>query len=122
MDGVPISTIADMFGITKGRISQILSAYALDRPYVDGSFVYFYRVGDYIKIGVSRNLRQRCKAFQMLIPFDGSLIGAFPGSQEDEADVHRQFKRFEHRNEWFHAVPELLEWVETHAKPFMPDL
>lgn len=91
--------------------------------------VYFARVGAYVKIGHSGNVRNRLyciKRAKGWRPDDldqaapVELLRTIPGcTVDDEGTIH--FLLWEHNavGEWFHATPELLAAVE--ALEYVPD-
>lgn len=67
---------------------------------------YFLRLGDWVKIGHTRDLRRRRRE----VPHD-ELLATIPGGQETERDWHRRFDYLRRQGEWFTATPELLEAI-----------
>lgn len=94
-----------------------LAADALDAETVDDedSVVYYIQFGDRVKIGFSRNLRDRLSA----LPYD-RLIGTEPGGRQVEARRHRQFAEHRISGEWFHAASEIVELAESLPKRETP--
>jgi hypothetical protein len=78
---------------------------------VDPGHVYFMELGDFIKIGWSRWPPLRRKDLQSSGPYDIVLLGAFPGTLENEASLHAVFEHLGHRNEWFRKSPALLAYI-----------
>lgn len=88
------------------------------------SFIYFARIGDYIKIGRSRNVSSRVKRLQ----FDMSikrpddvprgrmtLLHAHPMNGAHEDTVHRAFMAEHVIGEWFRVSPNLLAYIDSLA-------
>ncbi len=74
------------------------------------SFVYFLRLGDFVKIGVSTNPRARIQHLQTGVPFgDFELLGFHPGTKEHEHHLHKKFAQFHHRREWFRSHESVLD-------------
>lgn len=71
--------------------------------------VYYIRIGDYIKIGTTTNLKMRMEALQ-----PDELLATEPGYTDVEQARHRQFEhlRIRPRSERFQQAPELLEHIE----------
>ena len=78
-------------------------------------YVYFVQNEDgYIKIGFTRHIKSRLVRMQIDNCMKLKLIGKVKGGQELESKLHRKFKQYRKRGEWFGAVPELLEYISTH--------
>ena len=39
------------------------------------------------------------------------LMGKIKGGQELESKLHKKFKKYHKRGEWFHPSPELIEYI-----------
>ncbi len=76
-----------------------------------GSVVYFAQNGatSEIKIGTSRKVESRLKAFGKSI----GLLATVPGSFRVEASMHRHFHKARVHGEWFRPVPELISFTKT---------
>ncbi len=69
-----------------------------------------------LKIGWSgRDVTTRLRAFQVGNSQDLKLLGVLPGSERDEAALHRRFARFKlpERREWFEATDGMMAEVRT---------
>lgn len=75
-------------------------------------FIYFIACGEFVKIGHSATPRRRPKDFATANPYDCTIIGIMPGGTLDEAKLHERFAHLEHRNEWFHKTPELIQAID----------
>lgn len=75
-------------------------------PVAKDGTVYFIRFGDRVKIGWTSNLTQRMAD----LPHD-EILGTVPGSMKDEKRAHAAWKHLRITGEWFHASPELLDWI-----------
>jgi hypothetical protein len=85
----------------------------------DDSTVYFMQVEPEgpIKIGIAVSVQSRLDSIQSASPYPISVIGIIPhGGIKLERELHRQFKDARLRGEWFWPTPELLLWIENHAK------
>jgi hypothetical protein len=68
---------------------EVLAARAeTRRRYEEQAVVYYMKIGPHIKIGTTKNLRERIKALRC-DPID--LLATEPGGREVEAERHRQF-------------------------------
>lgn len=100
---VPVSFLKDWAATPK-----------LDEPQepADG-VVYFIALGGLVKIGKTRNLKSRVNDFSHP---DIRVLASQPGYTELEAELHRRFKAFRIKGEWFHPAPVLLEYVASLQK------
>jgi hypothetical protein len=81
--------------------------------YYLGTFVYFIRCGEFIKIGFAVDVRQRLKDLQRASPFQLELLRVTRGGPAEEARWHDQFSHIRRRGEWFDAAPDLMEAIES---------
>lgn len=91
-----------------------------DEQYIAGSsecevtgFIYFAQCGDDgpIKIGYSSDPTLRAGTLQTAHHEELRLLCTLPGDTEDEARLHRRFKRSRIRGEWFRPSPSLVQFV-----------
>jgi len=61
--------------------------------------VYFFRAGDAIKIGVSRDPERRRRALSTGSAEPLELLGTLPGGRRLGARLHQRFRRFNLRGE-----------------------
>lgn len=82
--------------------------------------VYFLRLGDHIKIGVSDDVLARVNGLQTASPLPIAVVGVWVGAtRADEQALHRRFRHARRKGEWFEAVPELVEEAQRWAE-FVP--
>jgi hypothetical protein len=60
-----------------------------------------------IKIGATKDAKQRFASMQAYCPGELRLIGAVDGDYKDEALIHKAFCRQHTKSEWFSHSPEL---------------
>lgn len=94
--------------------------------------IYVVRVGDYIKIGYTRNLKQRVAGLRhqgsMITPTDIGPVAAValmfkPGTIGEEVALHRKLARYRiyDTNEWYNSgVLEAVE-IETGGFAVIPE-
>lgn len=86
------------------------------RAYSTQSLVYYMRIGDAIKIGVTTNMKAR---MAQLMPDE--LLATEPGTDELEKRRHKQFAHLRIRGERFKVTPELMDHVaqirDAHGEP-----
>lgn len=83
------------------------------------TYVYFASYGKRgpIKIGFSVDPELRLKDWSTGLPYVPTLLAQFPGSQKDEAILHKQFAAYRLNGEWFRRNQELLALVKKYAVP-----
>jgi hypothetical protein len=64
--------------------------------------LYMIRVGDYVKIGVSLDVKRRIKDIESCSPFTAELIYHGEGEGFEEEEWHNIFKHRQHKGEWFY--------------------
>jgi DNA-binding transcriptional regulator YdaS (Cro superfamily) len=64
--------------------------------------------GGLVKIGYSTDPRARLIKLRADSPVDAVLLGAIPGTPEDEAKWHKAFGVFHERGEWFNDEDEMI--------------
>lgn len=72
--------------------------------------IYFIRIGDLVKIGKTLDLVRRLSTFSYP---NLELLATEPGYTLREVQLHNRFVGCRHRGEWFHASPELLNYIAS---------
>jgi hypothetical protein len=80
-------------------------------PAGPSGWVYFFRAGDHIKIGWSRNPKARKASLSTASPFDLEFLGQLPGTEDDEQALHQVFAHLRVKREWFTPDPLLLAFI-----------
>lgn len=87
------------------------------------SQVYFLRVGDFVKIGVSRDARKRAYTIVHALSRNGApdaaitqpapaqIIALVPGDRATEAAFHVAFESLRVQGEWF-RMDEIFTWLQ----------
>jgi len=79
-----------------------------EEPEEDGD-IYYFKIGDLIKIGYSRNAFARLKSY----PPTTEWLAVELGTRKIERARHSLFsEHLAHGREWFHPHPDLLEWIQ----------
>lgn len=65
-----------------------------------------------IKIGTTRNVKQRISELMLNVPYLLSVLTVIEGNHEVEHALHARFAKHRIRGEWFRPVPELLTYIE----------
>lgn len=82
------------------------------------SIIYFVRSSaGPIKIGVTKNIRNRLQQIQGQSPHKVSLISAFCGSSVLEREIHKRFSDGRLFGEWFSCSPQLIAYAADHNDP-----
>lgn len=109
-DSAPIGTERHHNGWTaRGQGSRIV----LDKAQLPegATYVYYIRVADFIKIGISRRWKRRINNISTASPFEVQVLLVEIESPALEKRLHRKFKHLRHRGEWFRAEPNLLAYI-----------
>lgn len=76
---------------------------------VAGSWIYYIRMGDEIKIGVSNDPLRRAQALSLNA---SHILAIEPGTQLLERKRHAEFRHLRLHGEWFRAEDPLLAHIE----------
>ena len=80
------------------------------------SRVYFIEAdGVAIKIGFTLDVERRIKRMQMDCPIDLYLIGVMKGDRNLEAKIHRKFKKYRYRGEWFKISDDIIKYAKANS-------
>lgn len=109
--GAPV----DLCGTHQAEVARFWQESATSAPLtlrrpvtVDRSLglVYFIRRGDDVKIGWTRNIKER------LVGLKGdALLHTEPGTREDERRMHAAFAHYAIGGEWFTFGPDLASFI-----------
>lgn len=81
---------------------------------VDGPHrVYFVRVGDFIKIGYTREIKRRMYQIDSLTPHEIELLLHINGDTVYEDILHDKFKHLRRKFDWFEATKELVDFIDN---------
>ncbi|MEZ0060957.1 hypothetical protein ABIF26_006500 [Bradyrhizobium elkanii] len=75
------------------------------------SFVYFARAGNKVKIGVSKNPRQRLGELKTGNSNKVRIYYVTPGDAQMERDLHKLFAEFRVNGEWFLYAEPIRNWI-----------
>jgi hypothetical protein len=78
--------------------------------------IYFIRSGNYVKIGRAEEPWRRFAALQTSHYDTLEMLAIMPGDFPVEAEMHRKFKEFRKRGEWFHLSEPILSFIQTLPK------
>lgn len=109
-NGQTLKVIGKRFGISYERVRQIVGG--LRHQLADPSTLYFAQVGEFVKIGIARNIKRRLDGFRLHCPYPVVLLGTIEGmNRPQEISLHRKFAHLHHWKEWYRADPELLDYI-----------
>ena len=97
-----------------------------NKSYNKNNRVYFIQVEPPhgpIKIGVTNNVKKRLSSLQAANPYKLKVLYSCEGSYPHEKVLHKFFKKYKKRGEWFHPAEQILGaikdkkiWDEKHAE------
>lgn len=73
---------------------------------------YVIRSGPFVKIGATANVENRVRELRIDNPHEVEAIAVLAGGRTVEGSLHRRFKAYRHRHEWFRIEGELADWIE----------
>jgi hypothetical protein len=79
--------------------------------------IYVVRVRRYVKIGFTRNVRNRMGNLQTANPDKIEIVATFAGSTDDELSLHARFAAFREIGEWFREEGDLADWIKGGCSP-----
>lgn len=82
-------------------------------PFV--AFVYMIRAGEYIKIGVARDVEKRLQSMQTGCPFVIEVLHAWPCANpyRFERHLHWKLRAYRTRGEWFTVPQSVIDDILT---------
>lgn len=82
----------------------------------NNSFTYFIQnsITKEIKIGKSKNITNRLKSLQTNSPHTLELLGYI--EDDIEIELHRKFKKYNVKNEWFLPDDEIINYININCK------
>jgi hypothetical protein len=81
------------------------------RASVEASFVYFALSGRRVKIGISKNPRERLKSIRTGSYSKVNIYYVTPGGREKEKELHALFAQYRVNGEWFIYAKEIQDWI-----------
>lgn len=85
------------------------------KTYRQPGYIYFWKIGDKVKIGFAQNVRKRLGNLRHASPAQGVLLGTIPGTRQIEAFLHWQFRASRQNGEWFDLTPDLSRFITAHV-------
>jgi hypothetical protein len=73
---------------------------------------YVIQSGPFVKIGATANVENRVRELMIDNPHEVIALAVLPGGRTVEGALHRRFKAYRHRHEWFRVEGDLAQWIE----------
>jgi hypothetical protein len=86
------------------------------KSYPPSSFVYFAVAGNKVKIGVSKNPRQRLGELKTGSSSKVRIYYVTPGDRQKERQLHAQFADLRVNGEWFLFATAIRDWISADEK------
>lgn len=100
---IAIKPDGDMVSVLASRVAMLRATAGKGDP-----MVYFIRLGPYVKIGTSVDVRSRIGALSLA---PGNLLAVVDGHYDREHELHQRFAKLRAFREWFYLEAELVEYV-----------
>lgn len=75
------------------------------------AFIYFFKCGDRVKIGLARDVKERRDRISSFCPYPLEILAVMPGTRADEMALHQRFASFRTHGEWFHCQGGLADYI-----------
>ena len=72
---------------------------------------YIIRSGPFVKIGASADVEKRVRELMISNPHEVTAVAVLAGGRTTEGKLHRRFKAYRHRHEWFREEGDLAAWI-----------
>jgi hypothetical protein len=83
----------------------------------EAGYIYFVRMGAFVKIGFTTDVAARMKAIQTSSPEKIVLLRIERGAVENERTFHRRFHRYRANGEWFTLQGGLATFLKDCTEP-----
>lgn len=103
--------IAVMVAISEGELD---TPAPFERKKYHDSFVYFFKQGDFVKIGWSRKWRQRLATLQRSTPNEIAVMAIYRGGIKMERGLHATFAEYRVRLEWFRDCDAIIAYISAN--------
>lgn len=81
--------------------------------------VYLLKCGPFLKIGFTQGqtINHRLHQIRCANPYEVEVLAARPGTLEQEQDLHRGAKQWQHRGDWYNDCQDLRLYVDRFFFP-----
>ena len=78
-------------------------------------YIYFIQQGDDgpIKIGYSTDVTERIRRMRTCSPYEIYIRLVISGNLDFEKNIHKKFKKYKMRGEWFQNTKEIREYIKS---------
>lgn len=80
-------------------------------------YIYFVRMGTFVKIGHTLDVAARMKTIQTSCPAKIDLLRLERGTVDLERSFHRQFEKYRTKGEWFAIQGALAKFLKECTAP-----
>lgn len=112
------SDVAAMEEIANGIVSQPQAA---SPQSYKSAHVYFFKQGEFVKIGWSNKWRQRLLTLQRATPHEIEALAVYRGGLKMERDLHAKFASLRVKLEWFRLGDEIRDYIEANKRKCLKD-
>jgi hypothetical protein len=74
--------------------------------------VYFIRCNEFVKIGITLDVKKRLASLQSSCPYPLELLAAAKGGSLEEYAMHARFRAELVRGEWFNLTVRLQDYIQ----------
>ncbi len=102
------------------ELSELVGELFKKKPEELAGYIYFLCVGEFCKIGRTKNLEQRLRVYRPLYPHDLHFQRTLRVKDmfEAEAYLHRHFEPKNVKSEWFRLDETDWKWIATLSDNF----
>lgn len=107
--------LGEMIRFRRERAKRLYEGLSFPHVCIDEGYVVYF-IGDKqgrVKIGRSRNVKERLRMLQVGNADDLTLLATEPGRGRREAELQRQFAHLHLGGEWFRADKELFDYISA---------
>jgi hypothetical protein len=111
------------------RFAKLIIGLTPENKKLKNRFIYGIRIGNYLKVGMSINVRKRIKHYETASP-DNQLIGYYPlgeiysyQAKNEEKKIFKKLRSHKVKGELFNleAIPDFIEILGEHLKSYIDD-
>jgi len=75
-------------------------------------FVYYLSDGEHVKIGYTKDWNERSKKYRTHSAREITVLAIRPGYKSEETALHRKFKVYRKRGDWFYPGEAILDHIK----------
>ena len=108
-----VEIVKEILGVLRQRPDCAI-AWSIPKNRLSG--VYFALAGDFVKIGIAKNIGRRMRSLQTSLPHEIKLICWEVGGRAEECALHSRFANSHIRGEWFSYSAEIRAYVAEQTQ------